>query len=74
MRITPAVWIEKPATGALTANARIAPTAVRKIDVPIVTSPVYPGLKAGNDASGLRRYLRTAIGGKYGRCRQGPLV
>src|SRR5215204_2026068 len=36
IRITPTVWMSTPATVAVTAYFRIAPTAMRKIDVPIV--------------------------------------
>ena len=38
MRITPTVWMSIPATVAVTAKRRIAPTAIRKRLKPIVMS------------------------------------
>jgi hypothetical protein len=41
MRIRPAVWMSMPATVAVTAYLRIAPTAIRKRDVPMVMPSGY---------------------------------
>src|SRR5918996_1709584 len=42
IRIRPAAWMLMPATVAVTAYFRIAPTAMRNIDVPIVIRPSFP--------------------------------
>lgn len=42
IRIRPAVWIEMPATVAVTANFSTAPTAIRNIDVPMVMTSTFP--------------------------------
>ena len=36
MRITPTVWSSMPATSAVTAKLRIAPTAIKKSEAPMV--------------------------------------
>ena len=38
----PAVWMSMPATVAVTANLSIAPTAIRKMDVPMYMAGWYP--------------------------------
>src|SRR4051812_41348588 len=42
IRITPAVWRSMPAKCAVTANFRIAPSAIRNIDVPMYMRFAYP--------------------------------
>ncbi len=46
IRMSPAVWMSIPATVASTAYLRIAPTAIRKSDVPIAMGHTFPSRRA----------------------------
>ena len=54
MRMVPTVAMEMPETVAVTANLRIAPRAMRKIDVPSPIGVIVPGPGAIHASKSLR--------------------